>query len=154
MCDFLKEVYYSIYDETFDYSVLDHRIKLQKAVYFLENMGVTVGDYSFSWNKYGPYSLKLDSEAKKCSAEPERTVKFSDRARECFEKIKRFVADCGAYSKKEWVECIASIHYLLYVIRIDASDVVNELIKRKPYLDKEDDNIRAFEIAKTIRIAL
>lgn len=68
MCDVLKEIYRKVYNETFIYGKLDHRIKLQKAVYILENMGVHVGDYSFSWNKYGPYSLGLDSDAQKCNS--------------------------------------------------------------------------------------
>ena len=39
MCDVLKEIYRKVYNETFIYGKLDHRIKLQKAVYILENMG-------------------------------------------------------------------------------------------------------------------
>lgn len=54
MCEVLKEIYRKVYNEPFVYDNLDSRIKLQKAVYLLENMGVDVGDYSFSWNKYIP----------------------------------------------------------------------------------------------------
>lgn len=48
MCDVLKEIYRKVYDESFNYCEVDDRIKLQKVVYLLENMGVQVGDYSFS----------------------------------------------------------------------------------------------------------
>lgn len=49
MCDVLKEVYRRIYDKPFNYNELDDRIRLQCIVYILENMGINVGDYSFSW---------------------------------------------------------------------------------------------------------
>ena len=70
---------------------MDDRIKLQKAVYVLENMGVHVGDYSFSWNKYGPYSLALDSDAQNCSDIEEQEVVFSSFAEEKFGKIRYYI---------------------------------------------------------------
>ena len=84
MCEVLKEIYRKVYNEPFVYDNLDSRIKLQKAVYLLENMGVDVGDYSFSWNKYGPYSLGLDSDARNCSMKDEQKISFSSTAEHGF----------------------------------------------------------------------
>ena len=112
MCDVLKEIYRKVYDEAFVYGKLDHRIKLQKAVYILENMGVHVGDYSFSWNKYGPYSLGLDSDARKCDSKEEQEIIFSDIAESGFQKIRKYISEQISYTCVQWMECIASLHYL------------------------------------------
>ena len=118
MCDVLKELYSNIYSEAFNYEDINGRIKLQKAVYILENMGIPVGDYSFSWSKYGPYSLALDSDAKKCSTEPAQNVTFSKEAETGFDHIKSYLGERKVYDVAQWVECIASIHYMKYILKI------------------------------------
>lgn len=152
MCDVLKEIYRKIYDEPFVYDQLDSRIKLQKAVYLLENMGVHVGDYSFSWNKYGPYSLGLDSDAQNCSNKEEKVVIFSPFAEKSFEKIKNFVKQQFGYDSVQWVECITSLHYLKNVFRYKESELIQELQKRKPYLNNEEANNKALIIMKEIKV--
>lgn len=147
MCDILKEVYRKVYDESFDYNDFEKRIKMQKAVYLLENMGIHVGDYSFSWNKYGPYSLGLDGDAKRCSERVnEKEVAFSEIAKNGFEQIQTYIKKREHYSCVEWVECIASVHYLKNIFRIKPSKLYKELVARKPYLD----NRLAFESALEI----
>jgi len=117
MCEVLKELYRKIYDEQFMYSQLDHRIKLQKAVYILENMGICVGDYSFSWNKYGPYSLGLDSDAQKYNSKEEKRVMFSEITEKGCAKIREYIKMESSYNCVNWIECIASLHYLKYIYR-------------------------------------
>ena len=112
MCEVLKELYRKVYNEPFVYDKLDNRIKLQKAVYLLENMGVDVGDYSFSWNKYGPYSLGLDSDAQNCSTKDEREVSFSPAAEHGFKKLRQYINEQIEYECAQWMECIASLHFL------------------------------------------
>lgn len=153
MCDVLNEIYKEIYEEKFNYDELDHRIKLQKAVYLLENMGIHVGDYSFSWNKFGPYSIGLDYDAKKYSKKSEKNdVIFSDVTKECFGKVKGYLSEIIVYDERNWMECIASLHYLKNVFRIDDNNLIRELRKRKTYLDNDAANNKAKEIVNSIQI--
>lgn len=152
MCEVLKEIYRKIYNEPFVYEELDNRIKLQKAVYLLENMGVHVGDYSFSWNKYGPYSLGLDSDAKNCSIRDEQEVDFSSFAEKKFEKIRGYIEQQIGYSCVHWMECIASLLYLKNVFRFKGNNLIHELENRKPYLSNEEANKKALSILKEIKV--
>lgn len=150
MCDVLKELYKKVYDNSFNYDDMDSRIMLQKAVYLIENMGVNVGDYSFSWDKYGPYSLALDYDSERCSKTSERAVTFSGYAEECINRLKSYVCNKEAYSCKCWVECIAALHYLRVVYHLDDVQIIEELKRRKPYLDNYAANQKALSIAKII----
>ena len=152
MCDVLKEIYRKVYDEQFDYSNMDHRIKLQKAVYLLENMGLHVGDYSFSWNKYGPYSLGLDSDAQNCNTRKEQEVVFSPYAEMQFKKIRGYIEQQIVYSCVQWVECIASLHYLRHVFRYSESNLIQELEREKSYLSNAEANKKALAIMKEIKV--
>lgn len=152
MCDILKEIYREIYDEPFDYMKLDHRIELQKAVYLLENMGVQVGDYSFTWDKYGPYSLELDVDACNCSKKEELNVNFSLYAKNGFERIRKYVSKGSVYSRTHWIECIASLHYLKNIFRIRDAKLLQELKIRKPYLSDETENRKAVSLLKEVKV--
>lgn len=151
MCDVLKEIYIKVYDESFDYDDFEKRIKMQKAVYLLENIGVHIGEYSFSWNKYGPYSLGLENDAKHCNdIKLEKEVLFSDVAEKAFLEIKSYISQKVKYTCAQWVECIASIHYLKNVFRISQSKLYQELVNRKPHLDDQLAFDCALKIVNTI----
>lgn len=152
MCDVLKEIYFKVYNESFNYDELSHRIKMQKSVYLLENMGISVGDYSFSWNKYGPYSLQLDSEAKRCANEEEIAVAFSEDAINVFAKISEIINQVMEYSVEKWVECITSLHYMKHILRIQEDNLLEELAEKKPYLNSVEANKKALEIANGISV--
>lgn len=154
MCDALKEIYRKVYGESFVYSDLDSRIKLQKAVYLLENMGICVGDYSFSWNKYGPYSLSLDSDAQNCSTSDEQDIVFSSFAERCFEKIRGYINQQVNYSCVHWMECIVSLHYLKNIYRFEESMLIHELVDRKPYLSDDIANKKALLVIKEIKVGV
>ena len=152
MCVALKEIYREIYRESFDYENFNNRKKLQKAVYLLENMGVSVGDYSFSWDKYGPYSLSLDYDAQKLVGIEEKEFSFSEFAKSCFAEIREYISANNDYECTEWMECIASLHYLKNVFRITKSKLVEELQERKPYLSNMNANLKALEIVEGISV--
>lgn len=152
MKNLLKVIYSKVYDEDFSYENFDDRKKLQKAIYFLENMGVDIGDYSFVWDTYGPYSLGLDFEASQLDDAVEQEFSFSAFAEECFEKVKNILAQSVKYNCVLWMECVASLHYLKNVFRYDEDRVIDELVKRKSYLSDNEANVKALEIAKTIRV--
>ena len=152
MCVALKEIYREIYQEPFDYEIFNNRIKLQKAVYLLENMGVSIGDYSFSWDKFGPYSLSLDYEAQKLPRIPEKQFSFSDFAMSCFGKIKEYISANNEYECADWMECIASLHYLKSVFKITENKLVEKLQEKKPRLSKTNANLKALEIVNGISV--
>ena len=62
MCRHIKELCGNVYNREIDCQKLQDQILAQKTVYLLEAMGVYVGDYSFNWCKYGPYSIKLQDD--------------------------------------------------------------------------------------------
>lgn len=154
MCSVLKELYTKVYDEEFNFSDFDSRVKLQKVVYLLENMGVNVGDYSFSWDKHGPYSISLDIDAKNCAKEPlQHDLKFSEKAERSIESIRIFLKTDTHYSTLDFMECLASLHYLVNVSRIKAYKVCDELVKRKTYLNNDSDNLKILKLIEKVKIS-
>lgn len=154
MSNTLNSIYNNIFQEDFCYADFDKRKKLQKAIYLLENMGVSVGDYSFSWDTYGPYSLSLDCDASLSVNEDPSTLDFSIYAKKCFSQIKGYIAQAKNYNCAEWLECIASLHYLKTIFRIDNAAVIQALTDKKPYLDSSSDNQKALEIANMIKVGV
>lgn len=157
MCDVLREVYSGVLGEQFDYGKFNQRVKLQKIVYLLENMGVHVGNYSFTWNKYGPYSIALDDDAYRCSQkEAKRGVTFTDEAQNAFEQIKRILSKGSVYEDFNWLECISSLHFLKYVLHISDNDdaILSELVGRKGYLNDVQENRLALNIADEIEMGI
>lgn len=153
MSQVLKEIYQVILNEEFHYSELSERIKLQKIVYLLENMGVHVGNYSFTWNKYGPYSIALDDDAYRCVQTNEiHNIMFTQEAQNAFEQIKTMISQRGLYEDTNWLECISSLHYLKYVLRFSVDDniVLKELLNRKNYLNLHEENKVAMQIANMV----
>lgn len=148
----LKAIYEKVYGSAFFYHNFDNRKKLQKAVYLLENMGVDVGDYSFSWDSYGPYSLGLDCEASQLDNAKVQNYSFSQFAEDSFVRLKKIVENRTKYDESSWMECIASMHYLKNVFRIKEDDVIAELVRRKPYLSDDKANRAALTIVNTIKV--
>lgn len=152
MNDSLKAIYEKVYGSSFAYGDFEKRKKLQKAVYLLENMGVTVGDYSFSWDSYGPYSLSLDCEASQLNEADFQEFSFSRFAEDSFTRLKEIAEKRTNYDAASWMECIASLHYLKNVFRIKEDDVIVELMRRKPHLSDVEANRDAMAIVNTIKV--
>jgi uncharacterized protein YwgA len=150
----LKAIYEKVYDATFSYGSFDDRKKLQKAIYLLENMGVDIGDYSFVWDSYGPYSLSLDCEASQLDDADVPEFSFSQFAEDCFSKLKDILKQDVKYDCVAWIECIASLHYLKNVLRYGEDNVISELVQRKPYLSDGKANSKALEIVDTIGVGM
>lgn len=148
----LKAIYEKIYSSSFTYEDFENRKKLQKAVYLLENMGVDVGDYSFSWDSYGPYSLSLDCEASQLDDAKVQEFSFSRFAEDSFKRLKEIAEKSTKYDASSWMECIASMHYLKNVFRIKEDDVIAELMRRKPHLSDDEANRDALAIVNTIKV--
>ena len=113
MCDVLKEIYSEILKEEFVFEQ-SKRIKLQKVVYLIEIMGIHVGDYSFSWNQNGPYSIALDDDAFRCSLKNKnKTVVFTNEALSTFDKLRKIIAKKKEYDEMLWLDSIVSLKFVL-----------------------------------------
>lgn len=147
---YLRDIYKEIFQEEFNYEILNDRIKLQKAIYLLENMGISVGDYSFSLNQYGPYSLELDVDAQRYNVSG--AVDFSDVAKRAFGIIRNFIAQREFYEEVQWLECVTTMHYLKFMRRMKNPQIIKKLADIKPYLDNATANEAALNIVNQIQI--
>ncbi|MEZ3485622.1 MAG: hypothetical protein K1W22_03240 [Lachnospiraceae bacterium] len=81
-----------------------------------------------------------------------REIVFSFFAEKCFAKVRLCIDQQIGYSCVQWMECVASLHYLKNVFRIKEEDLIQELNARKPYLSDEEANIRAISIVEEIKV--
>lgn len=154
---YLLPVYSYVYDEPFSYNYFDKRLKMQKAIYLLQEMGVPVSDYGFSWYKHGPYSQALLDDAYMANASNSLSNldALSSDNRRAIEDLKDMMrAPMGSkYSTTDWSECLASLHYLRKNVLSRSSsddDVLKALVKRKPHLSDTNANQLALERVQSI----
>lgn len=152
---YLLPVFNEIYGTDFSYSDFDQRMEMQKAIYLLQNMGVPVGDYGFRWYLHGPYSQSLQDDM---HYEDGRTYTKLSLSKEYADSIARLRSAVksdkrGKYTISNWVECLASLHYLREnVLSFNASkqEVIDELVKRKPHLDDKEVNMAAYQMVENL----
>lgn len=156
MLNILKEIYREIFKEDFAYET-SQKNKLQCVVYLLENMGINVGDYGFTWSKYdsytGPYSISLEGDALNCYLDSKKeTVNFSDKAEKAFSFIRQVLLEKENYTEEKWLCAIASLHHLKYVLKIEGSDysIIRELMLRNKHMSNISANRTAMHIATMI----
>ena len=77
---FIRPLYRKIYDEEFDYGSFEKRMKMQSCIYLLQQFGLNVGDYDFSWYIHGPYSLQLQDDMLEISKEASSELHCSEFA--------------------------------------------------------------------------
>lgn len=148
---FLPQFYQKLYNEPFDYSDFSKRLKMQKGIYLLQEMGVPVGDYRFSWYKHGPYSQALldDMHSANVSESAAYQIRFSSDTESAIKHLAAtlIVPNGVAYSSEQWAECLGSLHYLSKVIQSSASsdELISLLMKRKPHLNDVLANKKALE---------
>lgn len=149
---YLLPVYSYIFEEPFSYSSFEKRLKMQKAIYLLQEMGVPISDYGFSWYKHGPYSQALLDDA--YIANPANSARdlsaLSSDNHLAIRALKKMmsVPDYSTYSEKEWCECLASLHYLRKNVlprRCSEQDLLSFLVHRKPHLNDERANHEALD---------
>lgn len=151
---YLKILYARIYHENFSYTESEKRMKMQMAVYLLQEMGTPIGDYSFFWYKYGLYSQDLqDIMYTIKNISDENIIKFSRDVEKDITRVEKALAETGLYSQSQWAECMASIYYLQkYILPFGATDeqICEELRNRKPYFNNNYENMRALKMAKEL----
>jgi len=118
-----------------------NRKNLQKAVYLGQLSGIDLG-YRYSWYLRGPYSTGLARDYYQLA----EAIRLGDRGFEsrslndpvkqklCFiKKLLTVPRDCFL-STGDWMELLASWHYLRSVSRSDESEARNLMEKQKPTL--------------------
>lgn len=151
---YLKTLYARIYHEDFSYNEFEKRMKMQKAIYLLQEMGAPIGDYSFFQYKHGLYSQDLqDAMYAIKNISDENIVKFSMDMEKDITRIEKVLAENGLYSQSQWAECIASVYYLQkYILPFGATDeqICEELCNRKPCFNNNYENRRALKMAREL----
>lgn len=152
----LKPVFKSIFDRDFQPNVFEDRLEMQKTVYLLQNMGISVGDYKFMWYKHGPYSQTLQNDILNLQSVGDINIDFSADAKREIGTLKNAVFKEGLeYNLSQWVECLGSLQYIkesLLPSSAEEGTVLNELKNRKPYLNNDNDNKIALQTLKELAI--
>ena len=149
----LPRIYRDITGENIDISDFDNRIIMQKFVFLLGELGVSVGNYTFVWDKYGPFSQSLKNDISLIDTNDIYNEQFMDTAKNAINFIKDiFNKNDTKYSKREWIENIASCVFMKkYLYPLNSWDDITNKIKRlKPYLSDNKANQQCSCIANTI----
>lgn len=153
----LEPVFKYIFDRKFNPSSFEDRLEMQKSVYILQNMGISVGDYNFLWYKHGPYSQTLQDDIVNLSrTSPDVNIKFSSDAKKELDALKAVIEMKDIeYSQSEWLECLGSILYikdnLLSRFSTD-ENILTELVSRKSHLNKTKENKLALNVLKQLSL--
>lgn len=152
----LKPVFKSIFDRDFQPNVFEDRLEMQKAVYLLQNMGISVGDYRFLWYKHGPYSQTLQNDILNLQGVEDINIDFSPDAKSEIRALKNAVFKEGIeYTLSQWVECLGSLQYIkesLLPSSVEDGTILNELKNRKPHLNNDHNNKIALQTLKELAI--
>lgn len=152
----LKPVFKCIFDKDFQPNIFEDRLEMQKVVYLLQNMGISVGDYKFMWYKHGPYSQILQNDILNLYNIDDIDIEFSSDAKREIEALKNAIfKDNLKYDISKWVECLGSLHYIKENILPSSAkeeDILEELVDRKPYLNNDEDNVVALQTLRELAI--
>lgn len=152
----LKPVFKSIFDRDFRPDVFEDRMEMQKAVYLLQNMGISVGDYRFMWYKHGPYSQTLQNDILNLHDVDDIDINFSADAKKEIDTLKNVIFKKGLEcNESQWVECLGSLHYIKENLLPSAAGdeaVLKELKNRKPHLINDKDDRIALETLKELAV--
>lgn len=149
----LNQLYRLLFGENFSYDDFEKRLKMQKGIYLLQEMGVPVGDYRFSWYKHGPYSQSLLDDMYRTQATSDVNLSTDTNTAIAELRASLIVPSEVQYSVGEWAECIGSLHYLrenYFSFNTPDKDLLCELRKRKPHLCDDHANQIALNLEKKI----
>lgn len=144
----LRAVFLNVFGREFDASSMDDRVMLQKAVFFMHELGVSCGEYTFSWDCYGPFSPDLSDDMKK-EVKDDIQVKFSQKADGVMEKLKKIFSIQSDYTERYWAETLASLYYLknyMYPTNTDEAIVQKLEVIKRGSLDNHTENCKAINI--------
>lgn len=147
MNSYILPVYKSVFGEDFDHNTFNCRLKMQKMVYLLQELGTSLGNYGFRWYKHGPYSQSLLDDM--YFATPNEPIIFSEDSESNIKKLTEMMKDMHGYEQHEWAECLASLLYLKkYILSssADSDEIIQTLVNRKPHLNNSEANKAAYDL--------
>lgn len=136
-----------------DIETVDDRKRVQKAVYIGQLSGVDLG-YRFGWYLMGPYSSTLTKDYYNLAeslALGDRDYEEQDLLQPVQDRIKQVlplmdVPPDVPLSQEDWLELIASLHFLRKTRKYDEKKARATLNKEKPrlapYFDKAEELLR------------
>ena len=152
----LKPVFKSVFNRDFQSNKFEDRLEMQKAVFLLQNMGISVGDYKFMWYKHGPYSQTLQNDILAAQNIKDIKIEFSSDAKKEIDALRKAIFKDGLdYDVSQWIECLGSLQYIkenLLPSSVDNAALLKELKKRKPHLNLDKDNEMALQTLKELAI--
>lgn len=123
-------------------ATLDDRKRVQKAVYLGQVAGIDLG-YRFGWYLLGPYSPQLARDyfalaEARALGESTRGAKLDRSVVSVLRRIQPLLtehANCDL-KQEDWLELVASVHYLRTVSSFDQGKARKVLKEHKPTLAK------------------
>lgn len=148
----LHDIFFNVFEREFNANSMDDRVMLQKVVFFMHELGVYCGDYTFSWDCYGPFSPDLSDDMKK-EIKEDIKVDFSEKSNKVMDDLKNMFNINSEYLKRYWVETLASLYYLKNYMYPTSTD--NEIIQylediKGKYLNKHSDNCKAINVLNNL----
>ncbi len=123
----------------FDISTVDSRLIVQKAIYLGQLSGVDLG-YRYGWYIHGPYSSELTKDyyaldrAIRAGNNDTENRHFNDNVQSLLNSIKELICMRDSTPLTNWMELLASYHYLRTVQNKNHEDAVSVIEKKKPHL--------------------
>lgn len=153
----LQSVFENIFERPFKAREFNDRLEMQKAVYLLQNMGISVGDYRFIWYKHGPYSQRLQNDILSKSTEyVDEKIEFSSDAKREMNLLQEAISKKRVqYDESQWLECLGSIQYIKEnLLPSSAKDetILLKLESKKPHLNNKQDNRLALQTVRELEI--
>lgn len=125
--------------ESSDISSVSERLRLQKAVYLTQALGLNLG-YHYSWYLRGPYSTSLTQDyyqlADLLAAGDQPGAVLNSGAKQALQNVRGLLtkpAEVGL-AAHHWYELLASLHYLITVSKKTEADANAALQISKPHL--------------------
>lgn len=113
------------------------RLALQKATYLAQAAGLQLG-YRYSWYLKGPYSPDLTRDYFRLAEDPAIATGFSlgEEHRARLERLGGVARPAPGVEldRSEWLELLASLHYLMHTLRKDGEGAAVVIRKAKPHL--------------------
>ncbi len=132
----------------------DERLTLQKYVYLALQAGFDLG-FRYSWYHYGPYSPSLTEAAyyykenKKYYDELPQMFRLSEAGKQSLNKVRALVCQGSELGVEEpqWLELLASIHYLKWIAYGNEGVTRNSIAKRLKTHGKEQFQVETVKSA-------